>query len=591
MKKHYFIFALSLACLGASASQDGRLQSATHSKQHHNLSVQAARHGAPSQGNQVMTAFWSDDFSNAANWSATHATGADDWGVGTAVPSGPYAIAAIMSSSAANGFALFDSDLLCSGDQIADLTNATAINCSGHANVKLSFQQQYCRWYDSTFVLVSNDNITWTKYSVNELLANNDFCNGNPETVVIDITSVAGNQATVWIRFEFYSPSSLGALAGCGYSWMIDDVSLSEPSAVDVNVNAVANAVLAGCTRSNSEVVSAEIINVGSAAVSGFDVHYILNGGSPVTETVAATINPGATLVYNFTTTADMSTPGVYDLTVYSTAASDGDNSNDTASTQLNSPATINLGSPYTMGFEAGQDLTAWAFEDVDGDGTLFDLINTYVHGGLLCLRKPGSGVIDDNYAITSCIDLSSTTNYTLDYWWKNFELLNPCYLETRIGTSQNAAAMTQILYTHPLPADTLYQHAMYNFTVPTSGTYYIGFRFYDAAATGSGTSSMRLDDITISIAVGLEETSLEHGLSIYPNPGNGLINLENKAKISGDVTISIFNAVGQQVYARTQAGLVKEQIDLTNQPNGVYSVQIKSGSTVVNKSVVISNK
>jgi hypothetical protein len=437
---------------------------------------------------------------------------------------------------------------------------------------------------------VSNDAVTWTKYVINENLVNNQFCASNPEVINIDVTSVAANQATVWIRFEFYSPSSLGASAGCAYSWMIDDVSLSEPSAVDAMVSSVNNTVLVGCTRSNSEVVSASIVNFGTAALTSFDVNYVLNGGTPVTETVSASINPGDTLVYAFATTADMSTPGVYTLQVYSTAAGDGDLTNDTASTLLNSPATINLATPYTMGFETGEDLNAWNFQDIDGDGTLFDLSNTYVHGGLLCLRKPGSGVVDDNWAITPCIDLATGTNYTLSYYWKNFDLIAPCNLETKIGTIQDGPSMTSSLFIHPLPADTTYQHAMYNFTVPASGTYYIGFHFYDGSGTG-GTSSLRLDDISISIATGIEENNLEQGLSIYPNPGNGLLNLENKSKISGEVTISVFNAVGQQVYFRKQNGLTKQQIDLTGHSNGVYSVQITSGSTVVNRSVVISNQ
>jgi hypothetical protein len=314
MKKNYLIFALSLASLGATAGQDARVQSAANTKQHHQSNFVAARHAAPSQGNQVMAAFWSDDFSNAANWSFTHATGVDDWVIGTTPPSGLYAIDPIMSASAANGFALFDSDLMCSGDQIGDMTNATAINCTGHASVRLSFSQYYCRWYDSTFVFVSNDAVTWTKYVINENLVNNQFCASNPEVINIDVTSVAANQATVWIRFEFYSPSSLGASAGCAYSWMIDDVSLSEPSAVDAMVSSVNNTVLVGCTRSNSEVVSASIVNFGTAALTSFDVNYVLNGGTPVTETVSASINPGDTLVYAFATTADMSTPGVYTL-------------------------------------------------------------------------------------------------------------------------------------------------------------------------------------------------------------------------------------------------------------------------------------
>jgi hypothetical protein len=178
---------------------------------------------------------WSSDFSSPSEWTSTsEGIPTDAWVIGTDVPAGPFPIAQIASPSAANGFALFDSDLSCSGNQIVNLTMTGNADCSGLDLVELRFYQYYKRFNDSTFVFVSNDNgISWSKFSVNYSLTTNYETN-NPEKTTIDISSVAANSPNVKIRFQFWSPASYNGPAnggpGCCYSWMIDDVSIGPPA-------------------------------------------------------------------------------------------------------------------------------------------------------------------------------------------------------------------------------------------------------------------------------------------------------------------------------------------------------------------------
>lgn len=170
---------------------------------------------------------WSDDFSNPANWKFSHESGTTgDWVIGTKPPSGKYKLDTINSTSKGN-FALFDSDLICSGNQIAHLTTGNPIDLSAHSFVKLRFEQLYKRYYDSTFVYISTDSSTWMKYSVNRAMETGGLVSPNPEAVELDITTAAGGKSTVWIRFTFYSTKSIDPVdAGCAYSWQIDDVAL-----------------------------------------------------------------------------------------------------------------------------------------------------------------------------------------------------------------------------------------------------------------------------------------------------------------------------------------------------------------------------
>ncbi|MDD2412912.1 MAG: hypothetical protein PHR79_08365, partial [Bacteroidales bacterium] len=175
------------------------------------------------QASTSKALIWSNDFSNPADWLMTNTAGTGNWQINTVGPIGDFSGGPLTSTTAANGFAFFDSDNDCTGNQVASIQNVTAINCSGHPNVSLSFQEYYKRFYDSTFVYVSNNGTTWTKFPVHATFANNKNT-ANGQTTKINISSVAGNQATVYVKFTFYSPSSMGTNAGCGYWWLIDDL-------------------------------------------------------------------------------------------------------------------------------------------------------------------------------------------------------------------------------------------------------------------------------------------------------------------------------------------------------------------------------
>lgn len=78
-----------------------------------------------------------------------------------------------------------------------------------------------------------------------------------------------------------------------------------------------------------NEEVTVVIENFGTANASNFDVSYTIDGGTPVVETVAATVNAGSTINYTFTSLADLSDPGSYEFEASTLLTSDSDNAND----------------------------------------------------------------------------------------------------------------------------------------------------------------------------------------------------------------------------------------------------------------------
>ena len=119
------------------------------------------------------TNIYSDDFSNPANWIIEHdLTSCDlDWQIGTYSCQGSYPINDIVSTTAANGYAMIDSDFYggaTGGTEIEDcwLTMANPVDLNGYPYVVVEFESQY-RSYNAeqTYIVVGvgdgSGNVTW----------------------------------------------------------------------------------------------------------------------------------------------------------------------------------------------------------------------------------------------------------------------------------------------------------------------------------------------------------------------------------------------------------------------------------------------
>ena len=95
---------------------------------------------------------------------------------------------------------------------------------------------------------------------------------------------------------------------------------------VVVNDLAVVSAnVASGCDLTATEPIEIWVVNQGSVADSAFNLSYSVNGGTTIFETINSYLNPGDTLKYVFTTTADMSADGIYDIDFECLLAVDAD--------------------------------------------------------------------------------------------------------------------------------------------------------------------------------------------------------------------------------------------------------------------------
>ena len=368
----------------------------------------------------------------------------------------------------------------------------------------------------------------------------------------------------------------------------IDELLVFTPSVEDGNLFSISSP-FNGCLLSSSETITVVIKNSGTNPISGFNVSYTLDSGTPIVETITNTIAPGNSLTYSFTTLANLSVAGAHSITANVIVSNDTNLCNDEKSIVVKSFSPIDpLVTPYSMGFESNEDFSSWKFEDVNGDTIYWQTVGTFSHSGVTCIRKALSSSNDDDWLYTGCFDLTGGTSYTLDYWYMIFDPASGCNLESYVGNAQSMSQMTQLLVKDTLPTDTVYHHSIITFSVPNSGIYFIGFHAYSSG--GTGTSSLRLDDINLDNGtfIGIKENSISNRVSIYPNPGAGIFYL-NAASYSKNVNVDIFNVSGQKIYSSQYNNLNQQRIDLSKQSNGIYTIRITSDSFVENHSIILN--
>lgn len=552
---------------------------------------------------------WSDDFSNPANWTIGNINDPnnDNWVIGTNGPSGSFAIAPIASTTADNGFALFDSDLLCGGSQNAWVAMANPVNLSANSGVVVQFEQYFRRFRGDTYVEVSTNGTDWTEIEVNaEIAVNNATL--NPDLEMVDISAIAGGQAQVWIRFRYFSTvADHGSGAGCDYAWMVDDVSIiTLPDYEMITTwgytsqfgNGMEYARIPQNQMPSTINAGAQVVNFGSQPQTNVTVTTTITDASSATVGTAtstfATMNNGDTVLSDETITLPSPLPvGLY-------------------------TATFTISSDQIGSDENPADNTAYRYFEVTDDWYSLDGINL-VPDSVLRLTTLGTGSFTDNNQDVrflnyyNVIDQSTFTGvevvldannsmagsyfiaavYDTSEMYVGTPLSSPLVeSEPRVITEADlAAGVAQVAFMDPLTLD--------------PNAYYVAVRLFQEG----GNDLYILDDITVEQpfdatmlwipnddqgqfiysngnamgirlttdpSVGVQENPSLTGVSMYPNPTNGQV--EIRVQDAGKMTVEVFNALGALVKTAHFNGTTSS-INLEGNAPGIYSVRISDGA------------
>jgi PKD repeat protein len=122
----------------------------------------------------------------------------------------------------------------------------------------------------------------------------------------------------------------------------------------------------------------------------------------------------------------------------------------------------------------------------------------------------------------------------------------------------------------------------------------YICVKFYDTNTGWAGSFNTSSTDGGIykwnpSIIVGTNEPeSAWDRIAIYPNPASDMVNVEFTNFLNEQATISIYNLIGELVYAEKVNPSFNDivQIDLTSLKSGIYMVNVNDGTKMVSEKI-----
>jgi len=108
-----------------------------------------------------------------------------------------------------------------------------------------------------------------------------------------------------------------------------------------------------------------------------------------------------------------------------------------------------------------------------------------------------------------------------------------------------------------------------------------------DAHNCISDTAYFIIDDISS----GVEENNMIKGLTIFPNPTDGLVTIGFESLQAEDFSISILNVLGENLYSEQLvrfSGVYQRQLNLEDYSKAVYLIRIKTANEIINKKLIL---
>jgi len=550
-------------------------------------------------------------------------------------PAGPYnqwaggtgdgsAASPMNSTTADNGLLIVDSDLF-GADANYDaawienswVQTADPIDCSSLEFVSISMETRYRCWdngasddSEKCLIEVSRDGVNWPSietfaeidgtvdYGDGELVASRwevfpgfETSDGtdNPSLVEFDITTAAGGQEQIWVRFRWSGT--------WGYSWEIDDIQIYQTPANDLRIDnytsytdyfttGVYEAGVFAAGQLSELQAAAKVYNVGYLDQEGSTLALGVNGsevGASDPITISYQTDDTLRVVY------DMSEAGTYDLTYTVSATVEDENPGNNTASQSFEVSNLHYGrdnGTMVAAFpgEGTDDFIALAPYDIFEDVTVYAIDVAIVAGS-----EDGTPVIahlfdgaDENYIteqygglIVSTSELDLAAQYSNDgteddVLWYTLVLEEPTTLPAGsvigAGFEHYGGSSVQIWESQYTYDNTAFVYGPFG-----SGS------AYDWYYTNE-TPMVRLNlnpDATNTVSVKEVATANFQLYPLAPNPANASTRLQYRLDQNSDVALEVRDITGKlvtRINRGTQAvGYHSITLDVEEYNAGVY--------------------
>ena len=643
MKKIYITLLALIVCLSTSAQvklQD--LKASDCSKEinlfeENHVKTEKRVTSTPSQN-----IVWESDFSNPNDWVLDN-NGQNPPNYGWSIDQnsdGWWSSNGITSTSGGNFAELSNGDPTQTpgtqaGAVVYTMTMSQPVNIFdsiGSSNATLSFEEFGAKFYDLQEIQVSVDGINFVTVgdnsSYSQLTQSGGSAYPNPSLREINLASYIGPTPTsVWIRFSWTSDLNLGTTdpnyynTWIAYGWYIDDVKIVESPANRITMEDVViggfwidylNYSGAGLNdiygldysvtplsqlQNRPYSIEALFRNQGTVSQT-VDLNYSIVGTGNVTSSNSVVLNPGdsAFLGASFSP----STVGSFPIEIYGNADSLG--AGIILSQTVYATKNIEI-TDYIYGKDLGPTNSSFymlgGLEDQNHITSRFEM---YADEDLYSLRAyiadnstVGAEVKAIIYEVDSTVSnanggailIAESDDYTITAQdrgaWVDIPFVDPVNL-----SNGYAYEFGIVGYQHPslesyigLSGSSMYngEHSLFDelgLSSSSAGSptwYYI---------VSTPMVRMNFDPSSVITSVG---DKLSDKLLIYPNPSNGLINIElDKLNF---YNISISNILAKEVYNSTISA-VNTTLDLSNFNKGLYFIELNDGENIFTKKIII---
>jgi len=573
---------------------------------------------------------WESTFGTPSEWVLAH-DAADctlDWEIGVVSCAGSYPIADIASTSAADGWAIVDSDNYggaTGGTDVEDsyITMANAVDLTAYPNVVVQFETYY-RSYTSErpFVVVGIGDgtgpasVVWPDMVQSSVIGDpsiytNVFdafpnwptqeASDNPQVMQVNISPAlvglsAAQLGDIYIRLNWTGT--------WGYAWFVDDFKIIEQPQDDIQNTAawVVGENNGGIEYGRNPVdhldanwtIGSEIFNFGvndqtNVTLTADFVTFSSGGTDPllladstvIIETLETPALAVGTYTGTYTAVSDLEVGGtvfgnnvrtrVFEVTPV-------DNIYSTDGIDVYPAADLDLTSIGTNSFTGGEDGLVLA--------SMYHIKQTTTVSGMRVMLATGTVAGGEIYG--SIID---TTNF-----WQND--MTGLYLSAGVTVTAAHIATGYVDVPFSAPASLnpgeyyaaieLYSNANANdIRVLDDRTvaqpYYAGSIYIPGDQSYSNGTALGIRLLMGSAWLGLGENTLA-GVSIFPNPSEGVITVTNDNGVSN--TIVVRDVLGKQVLSKESNS--ETTLDLSNNGAGVFFVSVTNEAGTLVEKVVI---
>lgn len=467
------------------------------------------------------------------------------------------------------------------------------------------------RIFDASWLEYSiDDGVQWQKVTSSLIPLNwynrvaQQLWDGNNSDWVKYATLITTNQTSSSIKFRFIMRAdNSNQKEGVG----VDNFSIRAIENSDLTLNLLSPKLLLSkeCGLSSSENVSVELINIGTSPVDSIKLAYQIDNNPAVSATINNLIQADSTLIYNFTSTANLKSRTTYLLRLFLEYPNSGGITYDTISLNINNEYYHQESLPYLETFDDMREISdfvnsstysdslsiAWnrnpdlptnkrymwvvakdsAFSGVKGP--LAD--HTGNNGNYLASVRVGFSGSANNFIATissPCISINSS-NPELSFWYHRYNVgtVAPLYVDVLSDNTWNYSIDSISASVPANNSDSFIQH-----TVDLSSFQSKKIKLRFRQNTPLGYYRTAIDDINVYdslLITGIPKSaSKQQAFLLYPNPNHGEFTLKVKPELVGS-QFEVYNMAGQLILAEN---LVQNKIELNlnEYGKGVYFVR-----------------